>query len=256
MAKRERQVVQYEEIEKLFDKRFGRLTVLPCCFVEDIQDSNGKIIPNKRKYILKCKCDCGNYYYTSRMNLLLDKVHSCGCLHSEITAEKNRLSSTKYSDADSQSYSKYNGLYHSWSAMKNRCTSESNVKYKYYGGRGITICDEWSDYENFKSWALSNGWKEGLTLDRIDSDKNYEPSNCRWVTMKTQQNNKRNNKMLTYKGKTQTLSEWVDELGLNYDRVKARLNDCNMTVEEAFERRLFESHDSYMIRKACEEAEE
>ena len=244
--------VEYTDIEKMFGQRFGKLVVLPYCFVEDIRDTDGKIIPSKRQYILKCQCDCGNIYYANRFQLLNDKLHSCGCEKSQRMVQMNKTYSQKYSDCDSQSTSKYNQLYNSWSAMKNRCLSVNNTHYEYYGGRGITICDEWLDYENFKSWALQNGWDNNLTIDRIDYNGNYEPNNCRWITQKEQTNNTSFNKMITYHNKTQSLAMWCEELGLNYGRIKARLNSCEMSVEEAFERRLYESHESYLIRKACE----
>lgn len=248
-----KQSVQYEDIEPIFGKKFGKLTALPIVFVEDVQDENGTIMIHKRKYIIKCQCDCGNYYYANRLQLLNGRVNSCGCEKKERLSQRNKEFSKKYSDSDSQVDSPYNKLYNSWSAMKHRCLYPSDTHYNYYGGRGITICEDWLDYEKFKEWAIKNGWQNDLTIDRIDYDKNYEPSNCRWVDMKTQHNNTSSNKFLTYKGKTQSLALWCEELNLSYGRIKARLNDCNMSVEEAFERRLYESHESYLIRKACEE---
>lgn len=242
--------IEYSDIEQMFGKRFGKLVVLPFCFVEDVQNTDGKIIAKKRKYILKCQCDCGNTYYTNHNQLLNDRVHSCGCEKKQRLSEMNKQMS-KYDNADSQSYSPYNKLYHSWCAMKHRCLFSNDEHYKYYGGRGITIYQEWLDYNNFKEWALNNGWNNNLTIDRIDYNGNYEPNNCRWITQKEQTNNTGNNKMLTYKNKTQSLSMWCEELNLPYDRTKQRLNECGMTVEEAFERKLYESHEAYLIRKAC-----
>lgn len=253
MANTKSKSVQYEDIERIFGQKFGKLTALPICFVEDIQE-NGKINPHKRKYIIKCKCDCGNYYYTNKDQLLNDKVHSCGCEKSQRLSEMNSFYSQKYEDKDSQPSSLYNSLYHSWTAMKHRCLSENDEHYEYYGGRGIVIYDDWLDYNKFKQWALQNGWKNGLTIDRKDFNGNYEPSNCRWVTMKTQHNNTSRSKMLTYHGKTQSLRLWCDELHLDYGKTKARINACDMTVEEAFERLPYESHEAFLIRKACNES--
>lgn len=130
----------------------------------------------------------------------------------------------------------YKRLYTIYSGMKNRCYTKSHKKYNLYGGRGICICDEWlNSFKEFKDWTLANGYSDELTIDRIDYNGNYEPSNCRWVTMKEQPNNTSKNKYLTYKGRTQTLSQWCDELNLDYFRTKARLNTCHMTVEQAFE---------------------
>lgn len=117
-----------------------------------------------------------------------------------------------------------------------RCYNKIDESYINYGGRGIKVCDEWlNDYFSFRNWAIDNGYSDNLSIDRIDVNGNYEPSNCRWATDKEQGNNKRNNKMIEYKGEVKTLSEWCDELGLEYFRTKARLNTCNMTPEQAFE---------------------
>lgn len=129
--------------------------------------------------------------------------------------------------------------------LKQRCYNSKSTFYKNYGGRGITVCDEWLNSEMydgrstkgwiaFKNWALSNGYADNLTIDRIDNSKGYCPENCRWVTMKTQQNNRRSNHLVTYKGKTQSLANWCRELNLNYDTIKCRIRR-NWTIEKAFE---------------------
>ena len=114
--------------------------------------------------------------------------------------------------------------------MKDRCYNPNNKQYKDYGGRGINICAEWQTPHShkggraFKKWALENGYAENLTIDRIDCNKGYSPENCRWVSMKVQQNNKRNNRLITHNGKTQTIAQWCEELGLPFSTVKNRLN--------------------------------
>lgn len=129
--------------------------------------------------------------------------------------------------------------------LKQRCYNPKSTFYKNYGGRGITVCDEWLNSEMydgrstkgwiaFKNWALSNGYADDLTIDRIDNSKGYCPENCHWVTMRTQQNNRRSNHLITYKGKTQSLVNWCRELNLNYDTIKCRIRR-NWTVEKAFE---------------------
>ena len=111
--------------------------------------------------------------------------------------------------------------------MRQRCHNSKNRGYKNYGARGITVCDEWLDKEagfmNFYNWAMQNGYQDGLSIDRINTDGNYEPSNCRWVDMKTQNNNKRNNVYITYKDTTKTLKGWSDYLGINYKCLESRL---------------------------------
>lgn len=136
------------------------------------------------------------------------------------------------------------------SGIKRRCYSPTCKEYKNYGARGITVCKEWLDSErinvswhnnptkgflNFKKWALENGYAENLSIDRIDCNKGYCPENCRWVTSKEQNNNRRNNINITYKGETKTLQLWCDSLGLNYDRVFQRLTRLHWSVERAFE---------------------
>ena len=107
----------------------------------------------------------------------------------------------------------YTKLYGCWDSMKSRCYRSSAGNYRNYGGRGITVCDEWrNSFEAFRDWAFANGYVEGLSLDRIDCNGNYEPSNCRWVTMKEQENNKRNNRLIEFKGCVMTMSEWCDLL--------------------------------------------
>ena len=129
--------------------------------------------------------------------------------------------------------------------LKQRCYNPKSTFYKNYGGRGITVCDEWLNSEMydgrstkgwiaFKNWALSNGYADNLTIDRIDNSKGYCPENCHWVTMRTQQNNRRSNRLITYKGKTQSLASWCRELNLNYGTIKCRIRR-NWTIEKAFE---------------------
>lgn len=108
--------------------------------------------------------------------------------------------------------------------MKDRCYNPKDKRYERYGGRGITICDEWlNDYSAFENWALSNGYSDDLTIDRIDNDGNYEPNNCRFVTVKENNNNRSSNKRFTYNGKTQTLVKWCEEYNMNYGTVICRL---------------------------------
>lgn len=123
-------------------------------------------------------------------------------------------------------------LYSVWKTMKYRCSNKNNHKYKNYGGRGIKVCDEWKDYSLFKAWALSNGYRDNLTIDRVDVDGNYEPNNCRWVDMKTQQRNRSNNKLIEYKGETKCLSEWVEITGIGHKTILYRLNN-GWSVEKA-----------------------
>lgn len=126
-------------------------------------------------------------------------------------------------------------LYNIWKMMRKRCRCKSRLDYKYYGGRGIKVCPEWDapdGYDSFKDWSLSNGYKDYLTIDRINVDGNYSPDNCRWVTMRAQADNRRNRKVesqfpvnvvtLTYKGETMTLSGWSKRLGISVYTLRKR----------------------------------
>ena len=114
-------------------------------------------------------------------------------------------------------------LYSIWYQMKRRCSDTKCNKYAIYGGRGITVCEEWMDFINFYEWALANGYKETLTIDRIDGNGNYEPSNCRWVTVTEQNRNKCNTKYCTFNETTKPLVEWAEEVGMNDGTLRSRL---------------------------------
>lgn len=125
-------------------------------------------------------------------------------------------------------------IYREWVNMKSRCKYDTPNR-KYYVDKGISVCEEWKDsFENFKDWAFANGYAENLTLDRIDCNKDYSPSNCRWVTPREQSNNMGRNKIIVYKGRENTLSNWCSELSITYAMVKHRLQR-GWTIEKAFE---------------------
>lgn len=159
---------------------FGRLTV--------ISRADNYVAPNGKTHVKwLCKCVCGNLITIDICGLTSGKIKSCGCLRHEHLKKGN----VKHGG-------RYDRLYKVYSNMKNRCYNQNSSDYMYYGGRGIRICDEWlTDYSTFKEWAYSHGYdskalKGKCTIDRIDVDGNYEPTNCRWVDMKIQNQNKRN----------------------------------------------------------------
>ena len=181
-------------IKDLIGQRFGRLTVIS-------RGENTK----SGKVTWVCTCDCGKRKEKSvtTYDLSSGKVRSCGCLYFE--SNKGRRAT----------HGKTNTRLHRiWSGMRQRCNDTSYSSYRIYGGKGVTVCDEWSDFQTFYDWAMANGYREDLTIDRIDCGGNYCPENCRWATMKEQQNNRSNNIRFSVGGIEKTISEWSDASGI------------------------------------------
>lgn len=191
----------------LTGKRFGKLEVISFAY------SDGACYWN-------CKCDCGKTTIVRGTNLRAGYTKSCGCGSLEQALkniDKSRKLNTKHGCSNKEK------LYHIWKGMKARCYNPHNKRYKNYGGRGITVCDDWEkDYVNFKNWALNNGYNDNLTIDRIDNNGDYSPENCRWVDAKIQANNTTRNIYIKYKGKIQSLSLWADTFGITYSCMKHR----------------------------------
>lgn len=197
--------------EDLTGQRFGRLIVQ-------------KIVSHK-PIRWECKCDCGNTTIVIADTLKRGETISCGCYRNECVRDR----SIKHNESHTK-------LHQVWSGMKTRCNNPNFEFYKDYGGRGIKVCDEWqNDYIAFRDWALQNGYAEGLSIDRIDVNGNYEPSNCRWVTDKVQANNKTTNRFIEYKGETHTLQQWSEILGVSVGRLFHRLDKMGWSVEKTFE---------------------
>lgn len=199
----------------LTGQRFGRLTVLKRA--DDLIQPSGQ---HKTQWL--CKCDCGNVLTVQGNNLKNGHTKSCGCyLTDNPSHAKHNKCSTR--------------LYKCWKHIKQRCYDKKAKGYADYGGREITVCDEWlHDFQAFYDWAMTNGYKDDLTIDRIDNNKGYSPDNCRWATKKEQANNKRNNHLITYNGKTQTLAQWADELHTNYKKLYSRIVIYDWDIEKAF----------------------
>lgn len=169
----------------------------------------------------KCQCECGNYKTVSIYNLVSNHTTSCGCKRWKTGNRKHGLSRTR--------------IYNIYTKMKQRCYNKNDVSYKDYGAKGITVCKEWlgkNGFQNFYNWAILNGYREDLTIDRINPYGNYEPSNCRWATYETQQNNRTNNAKIEFNGEVHTISEWAKIYDVPCDRISARLSH-GWNVEKA-----------------------
>lgn len=204
-------------------QQFGRLTVVKDLGIF-IKDGTTK----KNHYFL-CRCSCENKteIIVSLGHLRSGHTKSCGCLHEE----HNKHGNPKHNLC-------YNRLYSIYYAMRKRCYKPSQPSYKNYGARGINVCELWlNDFMEFYNWAMQNGYRDGLSLDRIDVDKDYCPENCKWSTMNEQANNKTTTIYLTYKGETKTLTQWANKLGVNYRALYRRYNngwDIDRIFEQPF----------------------
>lgn len=206
--------------------RFGRLVVL--------EKSPSVSSGNKTYSMYKCKCDCGKLKNVRRDGLLSGNTKSCGCLSREILSLKTIMRCTKHNLSS-------HPLYRIWKGMKRRCNNPNDKSYKNYGGRGITICKEWQDdFKSFYEWALNNGYSyqklangiNKLTIDRINTDGNYEPLNCRWVTQKEQMRNVKYNKLYKVDGKIITEAEVCEKHNVHVATFRARIKK-GMSVEDA-----------------------
>lgn len=189
-------------------QKFGRLTAL-----YRLHNTKGRT-----KWL--CVCECGNLKEVRLDMLQSCHTKSCNCLYKKSNAI----------------HGKYNTrLYNTWRNMKSRCYYTKNINYKNYGERGIKVCDEWkNDFKAFYDWAMSNGYDDNLTIDRIDVNGNYEPNNCCWITHKEQQQNKQNSVKYTINGKTHCLKKWCEICGIKYTTVRKRL-ELQWTIMQALE---------------------
>ena len=204
-----------EDYEKYIGKKYGKLTI------KKITREKGK------KAIAECECECGGKKRTQFTNIKYGRTFSCGCM--EEKNRKNFKGIIKHNMSDKR-------IYHIWVGMKQRCFNRNVPCYKNYGGRGITICDEWQkDFMNFYNWAMANGYKENednkreISLDRIDNNGNYEPNNCRFANNQVQAYNKRTNFF--------NLEEHnrIIEKGFAPATIKQRMQKHNLTLEEALD---------------------
>ena len=191
-----------ERFINLVGMRFGMLEVL--------HREDDYVKPSGRKILMwKCRCDCGNMVTVSGECLRHGNTKSCGC------QRRNKFRTHGKSNTR---------LYEIWTDMKQRCLNSNQKTYKYYGGRGITICQEWiNDFMSFYDWSLENGYQDKLTIDRIDVNGGYEPNNCRWVTRETQLRNTRRNHFVEINGESHTIAEWARIYEINPQTINSRV---------------------------------
>lgn len=197
-------------------QKFGRLTAV---------SHSGK---NKHNHSLwLCKCDCGNTKIVELSSLTKNRTRSCGCLDKE--AHILRPNRKTHGMCGTR-------IHRIWKVMKNRCLNPNTPDYKrWYGGRGVTVCEEWKNsFQAFYEWAMANGYNDTLSIDRIDENGNYEPSNCRWADATTQARNTRQVVPITYKGETHCLAEWAEILNIPVHVLRQRKHH-GWTIEKMFE---------------------
>lgn len=209
--------IQYD----LTGKQFGRWLV--------------KEYVGKEKWL--CICECGNQKIVKGRNLRSGESKSCGCLHKEIISRN----STKHGLTNTR-------IYKAWLNMKSRCYNPNVPKFKNHGGKGITVCNEWLNFENFCKWSMENGYDAKLTIDRINNELGYGPDNCRWSTYKEQNNNTKQNHIISFNGKSQTIAQWADELGFVYNTLAERIRR-GWSIEEAFNHPV--QHHCEKEKKCC-----
>lgn len=195
----------------LIGNRYGKLTV------------NAFGYKQNNKNFWECVCECGQVTFVRTADLNRGHTKSCGCF------QKEQASQSSYRNG----LGNHDRLYRIFYGMKARCYNENHKSYKSYGGRGIAICNEWiQDVTRFREWALTNGYDDSLSIDRINNNGNYEPSNCRWVSKKVQNNNRQNNTYLEFEGERKTIAEWSVATGLSASVISDRLS-LKWSVEKA-----------------------
>lgn len=203
--------------KSIVGNKYGKLLVLE---YTEKRNSN-------RNIIWKCLCECGNISYVATSALKSGHTKSCGC-----SLNYNTFSEAgKKGGAVGKHYLSRTKLYKTYNHMVDRCYNNKNISYKHYGARGIKVCDEWLNKENglinFYNWANDNGYRDDLTIDRIDVNGDYGPGNCRWATIEQQANNKRNNCFIEYEGEKYTISQLSKKINIKYYSLYRQIKRLN-----------------------------
>lgn len=194
------------EAKDVKEMKFGRLTATGN--IEYRQKSDGCKTP-----FIECVCSCGNRKFINYYSAKRGDTRSCGCLQQE-----NRIKmATTHNGSKTR-------LYRIWRSLFERCNNPKCKEYKWYGAKGVKVCEEWTNnFTAFRDWALSHGYSDDLTIDRINHNGNYEPDNCRWADWITQQNNRSSNRFYTHKGTTKTIAEWARGYGIPESNLITRM---------------------------------
>ena len=187
---------------EIVGKRYGKLVVLA---IDTYKDKSN------HKYLL-CQCDCGNQKKIAMNHIRSGASRSCGCGVVESTIKRN----TTHNGTHSR-------LFNIWNGIKRRCFNRNDSRFKYYGGRGITLAPEWEDFSAFQKWSFAHGYSDSLTIERIDVNGNYCPENCKWIPFEEQARNKTNNRRITINGETHLISEWCKAANVSTTQVYWRL---------------------------------
>lgn len=219
---------------KYIGQKFGRLTVAEIIFKED---ANGRGV-----IYWRCACDCGNVVKIRPQSLKSGNSSSCGCLKREIRSKQMTEQNIKHGMSGTR-------IHTIWNAMRARCSLKSGFAYAYYGGRGIKVCDEWLDFQTFCDWAMAHGYSDKLTLERIDTNGDYCPQNCKWITMSEQSRNKRSTIWVMYDGRRMSLVEAAEIANLPYKDVWQRIKKLGWTADRALSEPIYNSSKS--LRAKC-----
>lgn len=220
------------KVKDISGEKFGRLTVL---------DFHHKYTgQNSHATYWHCKCDCGKEVVVSQGNLHSGKVRSCGCMNVDRRKEANTT----------HGKSKTTRIYTIWAGMKDRCCNPKNNSYRYYGGKGVFVCPEWSnDFLLFYNWSMKNGYNDNMSIDRIDSSKNYEPSNCRWITCNENSARTCRTIFITVDNSCLSINDWASRIKVSDTTLTSRYKEFGKEWLEESIGKVLESHDNSILYK-------